>query len=161
MILFKSARFAISNSRDDKRLVRRAGTTGLCALESLSPTIGDSVLVVRRSSTSSVPSLCAFGRLRLANEHSIASLSHRVHGRDVSPSGGPAQRVWTSATSLMGDTPFVNDKVDMLVYSYRLGELWAMLVHDSTAPRLAINSQNPLGYKTGMLVVGHHIASEV
>jgi hypothetical protein len=60
----------------------------------------------------------------------------------------------------MGDSPFLTGKVDMPVYSYRLEALWAMLVHDSTAPRLAINSQNPLEYMTGMLVVDRHISSE-
>jgi hypothetical protein len=62
---------------------------------------------------------------------------------------------------LMSDLPFLIDKVDMLVYSYRLEVLWEMLAHDLTAPRQAINNQNPLEYKTGMLVVGHHIASGV
>jgi len=59
MILFRSARFAMSNSNADNLLVRIVGMTGLCALESLSPTTGDSVRLVRLSSTSSVdPSRC-------------------------------------------------------------------------------------------------------
>lgn len=63
--------------------------------------------------------------------------------------------------SLMGDLPFLTDKVDMLVYSYPLEALLAMLAHDLTAPRQAINNQNPLEYKTGTLAVGHHISSNV
>jgi hypothetical protein len=50
-------------------------------------------------------------------------------------------------------------KVDMPVYSYRPEALWAMLVHDSTAQRQAINNQNPLEYKTGTLAADRHISS--